>query len=171
MAKTYDVCIVGPGAAGSTLSAHLACRAVDIIVAEGGPKLDTRSAFNTHAMPFEFPNRRVPTMRLGVAAFFSERSRGVGGESMLWNAVVWRFGPRDLKGRSIDSAGEDWPIRYEDLAPSRTIEREVGVCANADHLEAVSQILDPGALTDVHAVKVSFAVLGSSKHQKEILRL
>jgi choline dehydrogenase-like flavoprotein len=136
MAKTYDVCIVGSGAAGGTLSAHLARRGVDVIVVEGGPKLDTRSAFNTHAMPFEFPNRHVPTMRPGVEGFFSERSRGVGGKSMLWNAVAWRLGPRDFKGRSIDGAGEDWPIRYEDLAPYyEKIEREVGVCGNADHLE------------------------------------
>ncbi len=55
---------------------------------------------------------------------------------MTWNAVAWRFGHRDFKGRSIDGAGEDWPIDYPDLAPYYDrVEREVGVCGNADHLE------------------------------------
>ena len=134
--KTYDVLIVGSGAAGGTLSAHLARLGVDVAVVEGGPKVNTRTAFNTHAMPFEFPTRHIPTMRPGVPGFDSERSRGVGGKTMLWNAVAWRFSHRDFKGRSIEGAGEDWPIDYSDLAPYYDrIEREVGVCGNRDGLE------------------------------------
>ena len=115
--RLYDVLVVGSGPAGGTLAAHLARRGVDVAVVEGGPKIDTRTAFNTHAMPFEFPNRHIPTMRPGVAGFESERSRGLGGKSMTWNAVAWRLSHRDFKGRSIDGAGEDWPIDYDDLAP------------------------------------------------------
>jgi choline dehydrogenase-like flavoprotein len=134
--RIYDVCVVGSGAAGGTLSAHLAHLGVDVIVLEGGPKVDTRTAFNTHGMPYEFPLRHIPTMRPGVAGFDGERSRGVGGKTMLWNAVAWRLSHRDFKGRSIDGAGEDWPIDYSDLAPYYDrIEREVGVCGNLDHLE------------------------------------
>jgi choline dehydrogenase-like flavoprotein len=134
--RVYDVLVVGSGPAGGTLAAHLARRGVDVAVVEGGPKIDTRTAFNTHAMPFEFPNRHIPTMRPGVAGFESERSRGLGGKSMTWNAVAWRLSHRDFKGRSIDGAGEDWPIDYDDLAPYyEKIEREVGVCGNLDHLE------------------------------------
>lgn len=134
--KVYDVLVVGSGAAGGTLSAHLANLGVDVAVVEGGPKVNTRTAFNTHAMPFDFPNRHIPTMRPGIAGFDSERSRGVGGKTMLWNAVAWRFSQRDFKGRSVDGAGEDWPINYSDLAPYYDkIEREIGVCGNLDHLE------------------------------------
>ena len=134
--KVYDVCIVGSGAGGGTLSAHLARKGVDVCVVEGGPKVNTRTAFNTHAMPFQFPNRHIPTMKTGVPGFDSERSRGVGGKTMLWNAVAWRQSHRDFKGRSIDGAGEDWPIDYPDLAPYyERIEREVGVCGNPDHLD------------------------------------
>lgn len=134
--KVYDVCIVGSGAAGGTLAAHLARSGADVIVVEGGPKVNTRTAFNTHAMPFEFPNRQIPTMKPGVQGFDGERSRGLGGKTQLWNAVAWRMSQRDFKGRQHDGAGEDWPINYSDLAPYYDrIEREVGVCGNRDGLE------------------------------------
>ncbi len=134
--KTYDVCVVGSGASGGTLAAHLARAGADVIIVEGGPAVDTRVAFNTHAMPYEFPNRHIPVMKPGKEGFDSERSRGVGGKSMLWNAVALRQSQRDFKGRSIDGVGEDWPIDYADLAPYyERIEREVGVCGNLDHLE------------------------------------
>jgi choline dehydrogenase-like flavoprotein len=74
-------------------------------------------------------------MKPGKDGFDSERSRGVGGKTMLWNAVAWRQSQRDFKGASFEGAGEDWPIDYNDLAPYyERIEREVGVCGNLDHL-------------------------------------
>jgi choline dehydrogenase-like flavoprotein len=132
----FDVVIVGSGASGGTLAAHLARRGVRVAIVEGGPRVNTRTDFNTHAMPFDFPNRQIPTMRPGKAGFDSERSRGVGGKTMLWNAVALRFSQRDFKGRTYEGAGEDWPIDYADLAPYyEAIEREVGVCGNRDGLE------------------------------------
>ena len=134
--QVFDVVIVGSGAAGGTLAAHLARRGIGVAIVEGGPRVNTRTAFNTHAMPFDFPNRQIPTMRPGVEGFDSERSRGVGGKTMLWNAVALRFSQRDFKGRTHDGAGEDWPIDYADMAPYyEAIEREVGVCGNLDRLE------------------------------------
>ncbi|MCC6343357.1 MAG: GMC family oxidoreductase [Bryobacterales bacterium] len=134
--KVYGVVVVGSGPSGGTLSAHLARQGVDVLLVEGGPRINTRTDFNTHAMPFDFPNRHIPTMKPGKQGFDSERSRGVGGKSMTWNAVAWRFSQRDFKGRAHDGAGEDWPIGYNDLEPYYTkIEREVGVCGNRDGLE------------------------------------
>ncbi len=134
--RTYDVCIAGSGAAGGVLAAHLARQGADVLVLEGGPSVNTRTDFNTHAFPFDFPNRHIPVMKPGKEGFDSERSRGVGGKTMLWNAVALRMSPRDFKGRSHDGAGEDWPIDYADLAPYyERIEREVGVCGNPDGLE------------------------------------
>src|SRR5918992_3066110 len=125
--ESFDVVVVGSGAAGGTLAAHLARRGVRVALVEGGPRVNTRTDFNTHALPFDFPNRQIPTMRPGKEGFDSERSRGLGGKTMLWNAVALRFSQRDF---------EDWPIDYSDLAPYYDrIEREVGVCGNLDHLE------------------------------------
>ncbi|HUQ90071.1 MAG TPA: GMC family oxidoreductase [Bryobacteraceae bacterium] len=132
----YDVVVVGSGAAGGTLSAHLAHQGVNVALVEGGPKVNTRTDFNTHAMPFHFPNRHIPTMKPGKQGFDSERSRGIGGKTLTWNAVAWRLSQRDFEGRTHDGAGEDWPIDYADLAPYYSkIEREVGVCGNRDGLE------------------------------------
>jgi choline dehydrogenase-like flavoprotein len=136
VAKTYDVVVVGSGASGGTLAAHLARQGADVLVVEGGPRVNTRTDFNTHALPYEFPNRHIPVMKPGKPGFDSERSRGLGGKTMLWNAVALRFSERDFKGRSFEGAGEDWPIAYKDLAPYyERIEREVGVCGNLDRLK------------------------------------
>src|SRR3989337_3911660 len=124
--EMFDVVIVGSGASGGTMAAPLARQGVRVAIVEGGPRVNTRTHFNTHAMPFDFPNRQIPTMRPGKVGFDSERSRGVGGKTMLWNAVALRFSGRDFKGRTFEGAGEDWPIDYKDVAPHyETIERAV----------------------------------------------
>ena len=134
--KIYDVIIVGSGASGGTMAAHLAHQGVDVAVIEGGPKLNTRTDFNTHAMPYEFPNRGIPVMKPGKQGFETERSRGLGGKSQTWNAVAWRLSHRDFKGKSIEGAGEDWPIDYPDLKPYYDkIDREVGTVGNYDGLQ------------------------------------
>jgi len=72
--KLYDVVVIGSGAGGGTLSARLAGLGAEVLVLEGGPKVDTRTDFNTHAMPHEFPSRHVPVMKPGKRGFDEERS-------------------------------------------------------------------------------------------------
>ncbi|MGA8028609.1 MAG: GMC family oxidoreductase [Bryobacteraceae bacterium] len=162
--KLYDVVVIGSGAGGGTLSARLANLGADVLVLEGGPKVNTRTDFNTHALPFEFPSRSIPIMKPGKPGYDGERSRGLGGKTMLWNAVALRLSQRDFKGRQHDGAGEDWPIDYADLAPYYDrIEREVGVCGNYDRLEDLPDgvFLPPVPMkcTDI-AVKNGAARLG-----------
>jgi len=137
MASTiYDVIIVGSGAAGGTLASRLARAGAHVALIEGGPKLNTRTDFNTHAMPYEFANRHIPVMKPGKPGMDSQRTRGAGGKTQTWNAVAWRFSQRDFKGKDHDGgAGENWPLDYRELAPYYdSIEREVGVCGNRDGL-------------------------------------
>jgi choline dehydrogenase-like flavoprotein len=53
--KIYDVVVVGSGPSGGTLASGLARLGVDVTLVEGGPKLNTRTDFNTHAMPSSSP--------------------------------------------------------------------------------------------------------------------
>ncbi len=134
--KLYDVVVIGSGAGGGTLSARLAELGADVLVLEGGPKINTRTDFNTHALPYEFPFRHIPTMKPGKPGMDGERSRGLGGKTQLWNAVALRFSERDFKGRTHDGGGEDWPVSYADMKPFYDrVEEQVGVCGNYDHLE------------------------------------
>ncbi len=163
-AKVYDVVVIGSGAGGGTLSARLAGLGAEVLVLEGGPKIDTFTDFNTHALPYEFPYRHVPLMRPGKPGFDGERSRGLGGKTQLWNAVSLRFSQRDFKGRDHDGAGENWPFDYAEIAPYYDrIEREVGVCGNYDHLEDLPDgiFLPPAPFkcTDL-AIKSGAAKLG-----------
>jgi choline dehydrogenase-like flavoprotein len=162
--KIYDVVVIGSGAGGGTLSSRLATLGADVLVLEGGPRVNTRTDFNTHALPFEFPARHIPTMRPGKPGFDAERSRGLGGKTMLWNAVALRFSQRDFKGRRHDGLGEDWPLDYADMKPYYDrVEREVGVCGNLDHLDDLPDgvFLPPVPMkcTDI-AIKKGAAKLG-----------
>jgi choline dehydrogenase-like flavoprotein len=133
-AEIFDVCVVGAGASGGVMAAWLARQGARVALVEGGPKHDT-SQFNTHGMPYEYGNRRVPHFINGTAVG-GERTRGLGGKSLLWNAVALRLSERDFKGYTREGVGYDWPIGYNDLAPYYDkIEEEVGVCGNPDHLE------------------------------------
>jgi choline dehydrogenase-like flavoprotein len=67
--KLYDVVVIGSGAGGGTLSARLARLGVDVLVLEGGPRVDTRTDFNTHALPYEFPTRHIQFMKPGRPGF------------------------------------------------------------------------------------------------------
>jgi choline dehydrogenase-like flavoprotein len=162
--KLYDVVVIGSGAGGGTLSARLADSGADVLVLEGGPKLNTRTDFNTHALPYEFPFRHIPVMKPGKPGMDGERSRGLGGKTQLWNAVSLRFSQRDFKGRQHDGAGQDWPFGYAEMKPYYDrVEREVGVCGNYDHLEDVPDgiFLPPVPMkcTDL-AIKAGAAKLG-----------
>ena len=59
----------------------------------------------------------------------------VGGKSLLWSRQSWRWGPKDFLSNLEDGHGEDWPIRYEDLAPWYDhIEKNIGVSGAMDGL-------------------------------------
>lgn len=61
------------------------------------------------------------------------RMRIMGGRTNVWGRQSYRLSEQDLKGKSFDGAGEDWPLGYQDLAPYYDIvERYVGISGRAE---------------------------------------
>ncbi len=59
----------------------------------------------------------------------------VGGKSLMWSRQTWRWSPMDFLSNLHDGHGEDWPIRYEDLAPWYDhVEKTIGVSGSRDGL-------------------------------------
>jgi choline dehydrogenase-like flavoprotein len=127
-----DVVVVGSGAAGAALTWRLASKGARVVCLEQGD----------WARPERFPSARrdfESSLRRGPHAFTpNERARpedyplttageiepsmiamanGVGGGTVHWEGHFPRLHPSDFRVRSLDGAADDWPIRYQDLAP------------------------------------------------------
>jgi choline dehydrogenase-like flavoprotein len=61
------------------------------------------------------------------------RMRVVGGRTNVWGRQSYRLSEQDLKGKSFDGYGDDWPLSYNDLAPYYDIVEEyVGISGQAE---------------------------------------
>jgi choline dehydrogenase-like flavoprotein len=150
--EIFDVCIVGSGAAGGIAAKELTALGLRVAVLERGNWVSP-TRFRTHVPPYQLPYRGFReghgsdeyTGFLHAPHPSTSDPAGeeidyallpaVGGKTLLWDAFSWRFGERDLQGRT---AGDDWPIRYQDLAPFYDrAERFMGVAGSREGLAAV----------------------------------
>jgi choline dehydrogenase-like flavoprotein len=68
------------------------------------------------------------------------RGRQVGGRSITWGRQVYRWSDLDFEANAKDGHGNDWPIRYKDIAPWYSyVERFIGI--TGAH-EGLSQLPD-----------------------------
>ena len=78
------------------------------------------------------------------------RLRLVGGRTNVWARQSYRLSEQDLKGRSFDGEGEDWPVSYDDLAPYYSlVEDYVGISGQAEGVPELpdGQFLPPMPMT------------------------
>jgi choline dehydrogenase-like flavoprotein len=140
--KTYDVCIIGSGAAGGTAAKILTEGGLNVVMIEAGPPVNPEKDYKEHVWPYQLPHRGAgiggkasdnfseflapngswdiegePYTVAEGSRFRWFRSRIVGGRTNHWGRIALRFAPVDFKSRSSDGMGDDWPISYEDLAP------------------------------------------------------
>ncbi len=135
-ADEADVCIVGAGAAGGVLANELAKAGLRVVVIEAGPFWDPQNDFASD----ELSMRRLAWQETRLVAGndplklgHNNSGRGVGGGTVHFTGVFLRFHESDFQTRTIDGVGEDWPIRYKDLAPYYDkIEKEIAV-SGPDH--------------------------------------
>ncbi len=176
---SYDVIVVGSGAAGGIASHVLANRGLKVLCLEAGRMIDPAKDFHNHRWPFEWPYRgkgkpgkygqlpqgmgwkikewtdhlytipkNDPYALTPGSKFTWTRIRAVGGRTLLWGRNCDRFGPLDFKPKSLqDGWGEDWPIRYDEIAPYyEKVEALIGVSGGTEDVHNTpvgKQLLPP----------------------------
>lgn len=129
--QEVDVVIVGLGAAGGVLLRTLAKAGLKVVGIEAGPFWDPQKDFASdelHARTLAWNDTRLSTGRDALQFGANNSGRGVGGGTVHFTGVFYRFHPSDFKVRTLDGVAEDWPISYEDLEPFYTrIEQDIKV--------------------------------------------
>jgi choline dehydrogenase-like flavoprotein len=135
-----DVVIVGAGAAAGVAALRLVQGGLTVTCLEQGEwhhrseyrgamsdwELTSRKQWsgdpNVRALPEDYPVD-VSESDLGVRMF-----NGVGGGTVLYNAVWPRLKPSDFRVATLDGVADDWPLGYDDLLPYyEATDRQFGV--------------------------------------------
>lgn len=179
MKRSYDVIVVGSGAAGGMSAYALTEAGLDVLMLEAGRHYDPRIETPMFNLPSEAPLRgaatpdkpggfydatvdggiEVPnepyTTAEGSPRFHWWRARMLGGRTNHWGRLALRYGPYDFKPYTRDGLGFDWPITYEDVAPwYDKVERLIGVAGANDGLENAPDS-SPGVLLPPFALRAS----------------
>src|SRR3984893_13972753 len=154
-----DVVIVGMGAAGGVLAAELGKAGMKVIGLERGPRLKTADFQLDELRYFQRQDLRPNPKRQPVTWRPNANTRAVplaplnygnqvGGGTVHYGAVSWRFHESDFRVRSqtIERYGAsaipedcsviDWPLSYADLEPYYDrAEYDLGVSGKAGNLQ------------------------------------
>ncbi|MFC0523371.1 GMC family oxidoreductase [Pontibacillus salicampi] len=115
-----DVCIIGAGAAGSVIAAHLAKANLDVVVLEAGPERDPQKDFASDELEMEtlfWDEPRISEGQNPIDLYRSTSGKGVGGSAIHYTAQLLRFHPSDFQTYTDEQCGADWPITYDTLSP------------------------------------------------------
>jgi len=127
--RPVDAVVVGAGASGAAAAWRLAEGGLSVVCLERGgwvdPALspsrdpDWELALQTRFHP-DPDVRRAPAdypVDTSASPIRPALFNGVGGSTIRWGAHVPRLKPSDLRTRTLDGVGRDWPLAYGDLVP------------------------------------------------------
>jgi choline dehydrogenase-like flavoprotein len=142
MQTDYDVLIIGSGASGGMAAHTLTKLGVRCLMLDAGPPLDAerqRKLRAVHDLPYRgfgrpgrFPHvtqasefdanlwadeKQNPYTYDAADPYYWVRIRMIGGKTLRWGRASWRMSDFEFQGRDHDDFGDNWPIRYADLAP------------------------------------------------------
>ncbi len=163
--KIYDAIIIGSGASGGMAAKELTEKGMEVIVLEAGPPVNPARDFSMHKNAYEDMYRGFgpPGWRQkdqwmeNTAGHFSKhfyvkdsenpyttdpgkpfmwvRARIVGGKTLHWGRLSWRYSDLDFKAATHDGFDADWPIDYAEIQSYYDkVEEFVGVSGNKDGL-------------------------------------
>ncbi len=140
--KEYDVLIIGSGASGGMAAYTLTRKGINCLMLDAGPLVDfarNRTLKPVYELPFRGFGKPGRLPRVNQASEFNAnqwadetenpythdpkepynwvRIRMVGGKSSFWARMSFRLSDYELRAKDHDGFGENWPIRYADLAP------------------------------------------------------
>jgi len=133
--ESFDVLVVGAGAAGSVIAAQAARAGKRVLILEAGParQLSDLTSSQIWARRLKWSGGEVEedgNLRIGHGF---NAGWGSGGSAMHHYAVWPRLHESDFKVRTQHGRGLDWPIDYQDLRPYYDrIQAEVGLSGDAD---------------------------------------
>ncbi len=146
---TYDVCVIGSGAAGGVVTKELCEAGAKVLLLEAGAEVPAHR-FRSHCWPYDmqfrgfrsekqalfYPGDVARSIRYTDSDAISvDRIRVLGGRTLHWNAVVLRYAPPDFEQHTVYGIEEDWPLTYQQLEPYyERIEQTIGVCGQDDQI-------------------------------------
>ena len=160
---TYDAIIVGSGISGGWAAKELCEKGLKVLMLERGKPLEHPNYPTATKDPWDFSNGMHLTQEDRERGYVQQRHysyrgdnkefyindlenpytekkrfdwiRGdiVGGRSVLWARMSYRWSDLDFSANARDGYGVDWPIRYKDIAPWYDyVESFIGVSGKAE---------------------------------------
>lgn len=131
MKDMVDVCVIGAGPCGAVVAKEIREKGHSVVVLEAGPRWNPREDFVND----EVGSRRLhwpdPRTYAGDNPVQPKTATGLGGTSLIWQAVCLRFKPSDFLVRQTNGVADDWPLTYEQLAPYYSrVEDHIGVAGS-----------------------------------------
>lgn len=125
-------------------------------------------ACDEYSGKFFVNDRENPYTTPDDAPFRWFRGRQVGGRSLTWGRQVYRWSDLDFEANLKDGHGNDWPIRYADLAPWYShVERFIGVSGAKEGLDQLpdGEFLPPMnmSVTEAHTREKVLKAFGGQR--------